>query len=356
MCLERLGKLEIPNGIAGAAGPAGANGAGWASGLGPPSGPPTAEVLFYLNTASGELLKWNSSTLAWQTIVPSIFGTPGAQWLSGSGAPTNPSTNGYFYLDTSNGDIYQYSGGSWGVPLLNIEGTPGTNGVNGTGLLAATSVIAPQEISTPGPNNINFNCTLSFNAQQAFPTLNSVVKSTLFVKCNYSFNSTSSKAPSGGAVYMVPRIVNLVTAGFADLDVVTIDKDTNIDAKVLFPPSIINNNYTHGREAAGDYAVSNSGLPTSATSPGKSYPFAYTKIVSTFIRNSASTVLATVEYTTTTRYGTYTSVYSPIISTLSLGFGPSDGISIEQRATVEVPAGYPIAVFPIYHIVEKSIL
>jgi hypothetical protein len=132
MCLDRLGKLEIPNGIVGAAGPAGANGAGWASGAGDPVSAPSADVLFWLNTTSGELFKWNSSTLVWDSSVASIFGTDGAQWLSGSGVPTFSSTNGYFYLDTSNGDVYQYSGVSWGLPLLRIQGTNGAPGINGS--------------------------------------------------------------------------------------------------------------------------------------------------------------------------------------------------------------------------------
>jgi hypothetical protein len=136
MCLERLGKLEIPEGLAGAAGPAGANGAGWASGSGDPVGTPAADVLFWLNTTSGELFKWNSSTLAWDPIVNSIFGTDGSQWITGTGVPTsNAYPAGTLYLDVgpslTKGNIYEYDGSSWGSSIANIQGQNGTNGTNG---------------------------------------------------------------------------------------------------------------------------------------------------------------------------------------------------------------------------------
>jgi len=130
MCLERLGKLEIPNGLAGAAGPAGANGAGWASGAGDPVGAPPADIIFWLNTASGELFKYVSGS--WVSQVASIFGTDGNLWLTGAVAPTAPTTEGNFYYNTVTGDIYQYTSGSWGAPISNIKGTNGAPGINGT--------------------------------------------------------------------------------------------------------------------------------------------------------------------------------------------------------------------------------
>lgn len=131
-CANRLGKLEIPNGLAGPPGTAGINGAGWASGAGDPVGAPTAEVLFWLNTTSGELFKWNSSTLVWDSSVASIFGTDGNLWLTGTAVPTAPTTEGNFYYRTTTGDIYQYLSGSWGGIISNIKGSNGTNGTNGS--------------------------------------------------------------------------------------------------------------------------------------------------------------------------------------------------------------------------------
>lgn len=144
MCLERLGKLEIPNGLAGAAGPAGANGAGWASGAGDPVGAPAADIIFWLNTTSGELFKYVSGS--WVSQVASIFGTDGNLWLTGAVAPTAPTAEGNFYYNTATGDIYQYLSGSWGAPISNIKGANGTNGTNGSdgaSLLAASGVSAP---------------------------------------------------------------------------------------------------------------------------------------------------------------------------------------------------------------------
>lgn len=358
MCLERLGKLEIPNGIAGAAGPAGANGAGWASGLGPPSGPPTAEVLFYLNTASGELLKWNSSTLAWQTIVPSIFGTPGAQWLSGFGAPTNPSTNGYFYLDTSNGDIYQYSGGSWGVPLLNIEGTPGTNGVNGTGLLGSAYSIAP--VTSTSSGNVVFpGFEITVNGQNAFPTLGSVVKITAAFKSVFSPGSITGQL--NGQVYFTPRIINLNTPAIYDITPDSIDTDTtgSLGSKIMLGVNAVNDNATHGLAApfGSGYEYSNSGLPNVAKSVlgVNLFPIAHTKYVVTAIRSSATAVIVSVDWTTTTRYGTYTGFYAPAF-TNSLDFSSSGGIAFNVQAFVNVPVSTGISIDPVYQIVEKSIL
>jgi hypothetical protein len=128
-CENRLGKLEIPNGLAGPPGTAGINGAGWASGAGNPVGTPAADILFWLNINSGELFKWTGSV--WDPIVDTIFGTDGNLWLTGTAAPTAPTTEGNFYYRTTTGDIYQYLSGSWGGIISNIKGTNGTNGTNG---------------------------------------------------------------------------------------------------------------------------------------------------------------------------------------------------------------------------------
>jgi hypothetical protein len=357
MCLERLGKLEIPNGIAGANGPAGANGAGWASGGGDPVGAPAADVLFWLNTASGELFKWNSSTLVWDSSVASIFGTDGNLWLTGAVAPTAPTAEGNFYYNTATGDIYQYLSGSWGGVISNIKGANGTNGVNGTGLLDTSVNVSAQTFTTS--SSFNLGNTVTFNGQQAFPTVGSVVKSTLFVKARYS-TGTTANAPTNAEIYYTPRLVNDTSTAFVDLNTSTIDQnDTTLDFKILYGPSAINNNYTHGFGAdTSSFGVSNSGLPFNGTSPGQlAFPYAYTKIVTTLIRINSTNVVGSVEYTTTTRYGTYTAVYQPTLSGLTLGFGSGDGISIELLGSVTVPSpSYPIQITPIYHIAEKSIL
>ena len=363
MCLERLGKLEIPNGLAGAAGPAGANGAGWASGGGPPSGQPTSDVLFYLDINSGALFKWNSSTLGWDTIVASIFGTDGSQWITGTGIPTSTSyPAGTLYLDVGSssptkGNIYEYDGVSWGASTGNIKGQDGTNGVNGTGLLGSSVNVSTQTFTTP--SSFNLNNTVAFNGLIAFPTIGSVVKSTIFLKARYS-TGISANAPTDAAIYYTPRLINSNSTAYSDLNTPSIDQNGSaIDFKILYGPSAINNNYTHGKLAdPSTYGVSNSGLPYTGTSPGQlAFPYAYTKIVTTLVRVNSSNVVGSVEYTTTTRYGSYTAVYQPTLSSLTLGFGSGDGISIELLGSVDVSSpNFPIIITPIYHIVEKSIL
>ena len=64
-------------------------------------------------------------------------GTDGSRWLSGAGAPADDlGSNGDFYLDTSNGDVYsKYSsgagGGGWHLQT-NLQGKDGADGTLGT--------------------------------------------------------------------------------------------------------------------------------------------------------------------------------------------------------------------------------
>lgn len=364
MCLDRLGKLEIPNGIAGAAGPAGANGAGWESGGGPPLGPPTADVLFYLNTVSGELSKWNSSTLSWDSVVASIFGADGSQWITGTGVPTSTSyPAGTLYLDVggsspTKGNIYEYNGVSWGASIGNIKGQDGTNGVNGTGLLGSAYSIAPVTSNSSG--NVVFpGFEITVNGQNAFPTLGSVVKITAAFKSVFSPNSLTGQ--TNGKVYFSPRIINVNTSAIYDITPDSIDTDTtgSLGTKIMLGVNTVNDNATHGLAApfGSGYEYSNSGLPNVAKSVLgiNLFPIAHTKYVVTAIRSSATAVIVSVDWTTTTRYGTYTGFYAPAF-TNSLDFSSSGGIAFNVQATVDVPLSTAISIDPVYQIVEKSIL
>lgn len=57
--------------------------------------------------------------------IQGIQGEQGFSILSGAGAPTTQGVNGDSYLDTTNGDTYLKSGGSWGSPTGNIKGIQG---------------------------------------------------------------------------------------------------------------------------------------------------------------------------------------------------------------------------------------
>lgn len=54
-------------------------------------------------------------------------GANGATWYEGSGAPSSGTgNNGDFYLNTTNGDVYEQASGTWGSPVGNIKGPAGS--------------------------------------------------------------------------------------------------------------------------------------------------------------------------------------------------------------------------------------
>lgn len=357
--LNRIGQLNIPNGLAGPPGAAGINGAGWNSGSGAPSGAPPTDIKFYLDITTGEVSEWNGSS--WVQIIQTIFGTNGNVWFDGAGAPgvISGAVINDFYLDTTNGVIYQYDGVTWGSPILTIQGTPGTNGVNGTGLLGSAYSIASVTQTTTG-NVVFAGFEIAVNGLQAFPTLGSVVKVTGVFKSNYSL--TALGGATSGQIYFTPRIINQNTSAIYDILVDSIDQNTTSplnSAKQMLGVNAVNSNSTHGYSATSGsgFEYSNSGLPNVALSGGgfNIFPFAHTKYVLTAIRASATSVIVSVDWTTTTRYGSYTGFYSPsFINTLD--FSSSGGIAFNVQAYVDVPVNNPIVIDPIYHIVEKSIL
>jgi hypothetical protein len=131
--LDRIGQLNIPTGLQGSQGPAGTNGAGWTSQAGNPRTAPPADIKYYLNTTNGRIFEWDGSN--WVTAVTTIFGTNGNVWFSGVVNPNTITVAGAvvndFFLDTVLGDIYKLVGVSW-VLQLTIKGTNGTNGTNGS--------------------------------------------------------------------------------------------------------------------------------------------------------------------------------------------------------------------------------
>ena len=51
-------------------------------------------------------------------------GLDGAQWYQGAGAPVALHHDGDFYLNKTNGDVYEQVSGSWGSPVGNLMGPP----------------------------------------------------------------------------------------------------------------------------------------------------------------------------------------------------------------------------------------
>lgn len=84
----------------------------------------------------GETLIRDANGIAFSLVViDGLDGSNGATWISGSGAPTTSpdfGSNGDFYLNETNGDVYKKVAGVWGSPVINIKGDDGTDGADGT--------------------------------------------------------------------------------------------------------------------------------------------------------------------------------------------------------------------------------
>lgn len=136
------------NGTNGTNGSNGADGSTWFEDAGIPSDSFGALNDLYLNITNGDVYKRGAST--WGSPVGNIKGSagangadgadgsngsdgadgaPGSAWFEGSGVPSDGSgINGDFYLNISNGDVYQKAGGTWGAAVGNIKGATGSPG------------------------------------------------------------------------------------------------------------------------------------------------------------------------------------------------------------------------------------
>ena len=86
-------------------------------------------------------------------LIDTMFNVAGAEWLSGSGAPSGGTgDDGDFYLDTATGDVYKKVSGSWGAKLMTISGAQGVQGPAGpqgpTGATGATGPAGPAGAGT----------------------------------------------------------------------------------------------------------------------------------------------------------------------------------------------------------------
>jgi hypothetical protein len=359
--LDRIGQLNIPNGLAGPQGPAGTNGAGWTFGSTNPTTAPPASILFYLQTTSGQIFEWNGT--AWVSIITTIKGTNGNVWFSGAVPPvTVPgAVANDFYLDTLTGIIYKLVGVNW-TSQLTIKGTNGAPGVNGTGLLGSAVTSASQTFSNTGtydPLDTFLNpFEITFDGDDAFPTIGSVVRSTMFIKARFTLTGLATNLLESAELTYVPRIVNVTSATNTDLLPMAVDTNPAISStRIMYQPSAVATHSTHGNivNTGEEYAWARAEVPKSGASG--SFPFVYTKVVTTLVRVSSTAVRPMVEYTTTSRFGTYTGVYDTG-ATITLGFNSTDQIRIGFIGSILVPSTQSASVNlqRVYHIVEKSIL
>jgi hypothetical protein len=147
------------------------------------------------------------------------FGSGGggsaAAWYVGAGAPSTLHNNGDFYLNSTNGDVYEQVSGSWGSPVANIKGATGATGA--TGSTGATGAAGPAPSGTgfvrvtsgvlenPATITLDTDGTLAANSDSKIPSQKAVKT---FVAANiatplttkgdlYTFDTGATRIPVG---------------------------------------------------------------------------------------------------------------------------------------------------------------
>ena len=122
--------VDTGTNIKGANGINGTDGSIWYSGaVFPPTSPPTYNPNdFFLDTTNGNVYQYDGTT--WQPQL-TLSGVAGASWFNGNGAPTVIENDGDYYLDDLTGDVYTQVSGAWSGPVANIKGPAGAPGAKG---------------------------------------------------------------------------------------------------------------------------------------------------------------------------------------------------------------------------------
>lgn len=128
---EQVANVWTPTGtnIKGANGTNGTDGSIWYSGaVYPPTSPPIYKPTdYFLNTTNGDVYQYDGSTWQFQL---TLSGVAGSTWYNGNGAPFILYNDGDYFLDDLTGDVYTQISGVW-TPTANIKGPAGANGVDG---------------------------------------------------------------------------------------------------------------------------------------------------------------------------------------------------------------------------------
>jgi hypothetical protein len=127
-----------PAGATGATGPAGADGSIWWNGTGTPDSDLGNDGDFYLDLSNSDVYNKVSGSWTWVANIQGEQGppgtgdgTPGSVWWNGTGTPSSSlGADGDYYLDLSNGDVYNKVAGSW-KQVANIQGATGPAGADG---------------------------------------------------------------------------------------------------------------------------------------------------------------------------------------------------------------------------------
>ena len=127
------GNWSVTGNIKGAAGTAGAAGSKWFSNPGAPSAGTGVDTDFYLNTTNGDVYQKTSGAWLLVTNLKGAAGTAGSKWYNAAGAPSaGTGVTGDYYLNSTNGDVYEKQSGGW-TAIGNIRGPQGTAGSGGSG-------------------------------------------------------------------------------------------------------------------------------------------------------------------------------------------------------------------------------
>lgn len=110
----------------------GVNGSFIYSGAGAPSAGLGDEADLYINLTNGDLYTKSSGSWAITGNIKGPAGENGARWYSGAGAPSSGSyVVGDWYINTSNGDLYEKTGASTWTLRDNLTGPQGATGPTG---------------------------------------------------------------------------------------------------------------------------------------------------------------------------------------------------------------------------------
>lgn len=167
-----------PQGDAGPAGPQGDPGATWHDGTTDPAPETGADGDYYLNATSGEVFAKAAGT--W-SLVGSIEGPQGPAGPQGVEGPQGPAgdagpaglagstwhdgasdplvatgVDGDYYLNTSSGDVFSRSAGSW-LLIGNIAGPVGPAGVDGLGWTGAAYDVATGVVTFTSTDGLGFS-------------------------------------------------------------------------------------------------------------------------------------------------------------------------------------------------------
>lgn len=179
MCLNRLGRLEIPGAVQGPpgndggqgpAGPAGPIGVGWIFGQGDPTNGPqsTPNGTLYLNTVLSQVWAYDAEAAQWN-IIDSLQGNPGNPGDQGSQGPAGTSILSRYSLANANITFNNQT------VLLNSPGyTAAGNALVGDDgdiakIYVETSLYAPSLAAVAYPHRINVDLNSISVTNPTFP-------------------------------------------------------------------------------------------------------------------------------------------------------------------------------------------